>query len=516
MSQFKKTAKSVGTIIIFSFGSKVLGFLREALIASRYGSGTSTDIFFIAFSTISLFSVVLTETINTILIPILSDIESNEGKNEKVNHLNNFLNTIIIFAIFVAIFAFFAAPFALQIVGKGFEGEQYKYAVLLTRIGLPILIISSIVGVFRAYLQSEERFIESAIADMPFNIVYIIFLIFMAQYFSITALMFAAILAEVSRLLVQIPNLKKINYRYHYIIDLNSDYMKKMAILIPPVLLSVGISDLNIIVDKSMASSLVEGSISSLNYAAILNGIIQGVFITAIITVIFPMLSKEANAKNYEQLKKIVHLSLNILLLILIPAAIGMIVLADPAVKFAFQRGEFGEIAAMMTSSALIYYSLGLVAIGVKSFLIRVFYALKDTKTVMWNSLYTLLLNIAFNLILIGSMGHNGLALASSISHIITAVILLYQLRRKIGRLGITAMLHSSMKIIGSSVIMGIFVYLLYQYSMNFLVTSRLSELLIVILTITSGVVMYILILYLLKVKELYFLINSIKNRLKN
>src|SRR5699024_3869802 len=165
--------------------------------------------------------------------------------------------------------------------------------------------------------------------------------------------------------------------------------------------ISVAIADLNNMIDKSMASSLVEGSVSALNYADVLNNVVLSVFVTAIVTVIFPMLSKEANYENYAGLKKIMHNRVNIVLSITIPAAIGMIVLASSAVKFADQRGEFGETAAMMTSSALVFYSFGVIGNGVKSMLTRVFYSLKDTKTPMINSAYALGFNFIFNLILI-------------------------------------------------------------------------------------------------------------------
>ena len=328
--------------------------------------------------------------------------------------------------------------------------------------------------------------------------------------------MVTAVMAETSKLLIQLPVLRKLDYRYQFKINLKDPYMKKILVLIPPVLLSVGISDLNNIVDKSMASSLRVGSISSLNYAVRLNSVIQGIFIIAIITVVFPILSKEANAKNYARLKKIMHLSLNIILLILVPATIAMIILAEPAVKFAYQRGEFGQQAASMTSSALAYYSIGMVAVGIKSFLIRVFYALQDTKTALWNSLFTLVLNIVFNLSLVKFMGHNGLALASSISNILTSIILLYLLRKKIGNLGLTRMIQSAIKIVLSSGIMGIFVYFAYHYSMVTFSPGRIRELMIILFIATISVLLYLFFLYILKVEELQFLIDSIKKRIEN
>ena len=168
MSQLKRSAKSAGTIMVISLGSKVLGFFREALIASRYGSGAGTDTFFIALSAITLFSVILTETINTTLIPILADVEVHEGKESKKNHFNNFLNTITMVAIFLSIIAYLVAPYIMKIIAKGFEGEQFQHAVSMMRLGLPILLFATIVGAFRGYLQTEERFAESALSFLSF------------------------------------------------------------------------------------------------------------------------------------------------------------------------------------------------------------------------------------------------------------------------------------------------------------------------------------------------------------
>lgn len=514
MSQLKKSAKSVVTIIIFTLASKVLGFVREALIASSYGSGARTDTFFIALSAITLFSALLTQTINTTLIPILSDVEAQEGKKGKLNHLNNFLNIITFVAFIMVIVGFFITPYLMQILGKGFEGEQFDFAILLTRIGLPTLIFSSIVGIFRGYLQSEEYFNESAASAFPKNIVYIVFLVFFSQYFSIRALMVVTVLAEAAQLTIQVPSLRKLGYRYKMMVDLQDEFMQKLATLIPPILVSVAINDLNNLIDKSMASSLVKGSVSSLNYASVLNNVVQSVFVTAIITVVFPLFSKEANAKNYAGLKKMMHTSLNIVLLITIPATIGLIVLATPAVKFAYQRGEFGEVATMMTSSALVFYALGLVGTGVKSMLTRVYYALQDTKTPMMNSAYALGLNFIMNLILVQFMGHRGLALATALSATITAIILLYQLRKKIGNLGLRAMTQSSVKTLISSLIMGVVIYFVYNYSVTAFNPSRFMELIIVGVTVLIGVLVYVVSLYLFKVDELRFVTDYIKRQI--
>ena len=515
MSQLKKSAKSVGMIAVITLGSKVLGFVREAMIAARYGSGVGTDTFFIALSAISLFSVILTQTINTTLIPILADVEAHEGKEGKKNHFNNFFNTMTLAAILLSILAYFIAPLIMKVLAKGFEGEQFQHAISMMRLGIPILIFTTMVGALNAYLQTEERFTETALISYPWNMIYIVFLLFFAERFSITGLMVIAVVAEASKLLVPIPGLKDLSYRYKFVLDLKDDYMKQMAYLIPPVLLSVGISDVNSIVDRSMASSLVDGSVSSLNYANTLKGIIYSIFVTAILTVVFPILSKEANEENYARLKKVMQTSMNIVLLILIPAMIGMIILSAPAVKFAYQRGEFGDRAAWMTQTALIAYSLGLIGMGVRALLVRMFYALQDTKTPMVNSVYALVFNVLFNLLFVRFIGHSGLALATSLTTTLTGLLLLYELRKKIGPLGLRAMVNSTVKILLSSLLMGVIIYILYHGGMAYLDPSRLIELFLLLITGMIGVAVYFIGLYLFQVEELHFLVDQVKGRFK-
>src|SRR5699024_1702732 len=188
MSKSRKAVRSVVIIIIFTLGSKILGFIREMLIAAKFGSGFETDTFFIALTTVSLFRVMITKSINTTMIPVLSEIESKEGKEGKRKHANNLLNIIMLVSLLIIAISWIMSPFLIRIVASGFKGKQFDLAVLLTRIGLPAIFFASVQGIFRGYLQSEMMFTESAAADIPFNFVYIFFLIFLSGSFGITGL----------------------------------------------------------------------------------------------------------------------------------------------------------------------------------------------------------------------------------------------------------------------------------------------------------------------------------------
>lgn len=515
MSQSKKAAKAVLIMIIFTFGSKILGFIREQLIAAKFGSDARTDTFFIAISAVSLFTSMIASSVSTTMIPVLSEVDMKEGKKGKREHTNNLLNIVVLISIVVMILAWVLAPIIMKILAAGFGDDQFKQAVLMMRIGLPAIIFAGIVGVFRGYLQSELMFTESALSNFPYNFTYIFFLVFLSVFFGLKGLMVTSVLAVIAQITIQIPGIRKTGYRYKYILDFKDKYTKKTIYLIPPILGSVVINDINKIIDKSLGSTLEGGSISALNYASRLDGLTTGIFIAAIMTVVYPMLSNEANKENKEGLKKVISRSINIILLIIIPATIGMILLANPVVRVAFQRGEFDPTATYMTAGALVFYSVGLIGTAFKSLLTRVYYSLHDTKTPMINSVIAVGINVVFNFILIGSMAHKGLALATSISAIITSLFLLYGLQKKIGSFGLSKSVKCGLKSLIASIVMGVAVYFLHGTLDVYLSSGTIQELLALIISAGVGVLIYFILVYLFKVEEIDWVVGVIKSKFR-
>lgn len=515
MSRSKKAAKSVLMIIAFTLSSKVLGFIREMLIAAKFGSGVETDTFFIALTAVTLFTAIITKVVNTTTIPVLAEIEAAEGKKGKKEHTNNLLNIILGASLFIILLAWILAPAILRLLAYGFKGDQFKLAVLMMRLGLPAILITSIIGVLRSYLQSESMFTETAATGFPFNFVYITFLVFLSGIFGIKGLMVTSVLATMAQMVIQVPGVKKTGFKYRFVLDLKDTYIKKIAVLIPPLLISVIASDLNRMIDRSLASTLVKGSISALSYAGKLEGLIKGVFISAIITVMYPMLSKEANRGSYDELKRVIVYGINVILLITIPATAGIIILVNPIVKAAFERGAFDSVATYMTAGALVFYSIGMVGAAVKSILVRVYYSLQDTKTPMLNGIIAVIINVVFNLLLIGSMAHRGLALATSISAISTSLLLLYDLRKKIGPFGFAQSVKCALKSLAATAVMGASVYSLYGILSKRMAEGPLSELIVLVVSAGTGVLIYSAIIYSLKIKEIHWLIRAVKQKIR-
>lgn len=513
MANSNKTAKSALIIVLFTLGSKLLGFIRETLMATRFGSGMESDTFFVALTATGFIVNLISNAILITFIPILSEVESKEGKKGKIKHTNNMINIITVSSIILVIITWFFSPLIISLTAKGFYGDQFDLAVRLTRLGLPMILFSGVIGSLTAFLQSEQMHLSSAAIGFPFNFVYIFFLVFLSSQFGIKGLMVTAVLATMSKILVQIPEARKAGYRYNFIFDIKDEYIKKVLYLSVPVLIGVGVNDLNIIVDRTLASSLVSGSISALNYANKLNGLILGVFVSAITTVIFPLLAKESNSDNISGMKKIMSYGINLILLITIPATVGLVILATPIVEIAFQRGAFDAAATFMTSQALIFYSIGLVAMALNLLLTRVYYSLQDTKTPMVNGAISVVINIVLNLILVKFMAHSGLALATSIANTIATLLLLYGLKKKIGSLGTKGYIITFFKTGLASGIMGLVVYLIYHGMYGVLGVSKLYNLISLLVAVLIAAIVYVILCYVFKVEEVRDIVNKIKNR---
>lgn len=516
MSITNSAAKLVVIIIVLTLVGKLLGFFREILIASKFGSGFESDAFFIAFSATTLIAALFQKAIKTTTIPVLSEVEAQEGEEGKRLHTSNLFNLILLIALGLVIAGWVAAPLVLKVLAHGFEGEQFDLAVVLMRIGMPVIIFSCATGVFRGYLQSEMKFMEFAASTFPFNIVYIFFLLFLSSKFGIRGLMVASVLAVASQLVIQIPDLVKTGYRYNPIFNIKDRYIVKLLVLTPPVFISIAIRDINVIINKSLASSLITGSVSALNYANRLTGLVSGVFIYAITTVLYPILSKEANKDSFDGLKNVLTRGINVILLITVPATVGMIILAKPIVKIAFERGAFDAVATTMTSGALIFFSLGLVGMAVMSLLNNVYYSLQDTRTPMLIGLVSISINICTNIVLIRFMAHMGLALGASIAATVTAVLLLAGLRKKIGFLGGMRIIFCCIKTMVASAAMGMTAYVSYGFlDSSIQGDSLVLELSALLGAVTLAVVVYCVMVVILKIDEVFWVLNKAKQQLQ-
>ncbi|MFA5577658.1 MAG: murein biosynthesis integral membrane protein MurJ [Tissierellaceae bacterium] len=509
MRKKDKLAYSAAMISIMTLISKGFGFFREVLIANRFGSGMETDTYFVAMTATVILMGTLGAALNTTLIPIFSEIGQRYGRKGKIRYLNNLVNILILASLLIVLLGYVFSPWVIRVLASGFQGEQFDLAVRLNRVGLPIAVFLGLTYVFSGFLHSSQVFGPSAISGLPYNLIFLAYLLFFGRDYKIVTLMAVSVIAALGQFLILLPAVRHLGYRYSFAFNLQDRYLKKAAGLVFPVLLGSAVQQINVIIDKTLASGLESGSISALNYASKINEMVIAVFIMAITTVVFPMLSKAFARDDMDSLRNILGQGINIILIITVPATIGLILLGQPMVHLFFERNAFDSRATYMTSQALIFYSIGLVGSSLRLMLNRVYYSFQDTRTPMVNGIIAVVVNLILNLILIKPMGHRGLALATSISATVTTLILFASLRKRIGQIGLVKYLICFLKTLAAALIMGIFVFLIYYRLGTILPEAKFIQIILLLVSIALGSLVYFGLTLAFKVEELKLILKK-------
>lgn len=508
-----KVAKATIGLMLATIIAKVLGFGRELVLAAVYGASMYSDAYLTAMNIPVVLFTIIGTTLGTVLIPMYFEVNNDLGEKKALNFTNNVFNIVIAMCIVLAMLGFIFTEELVKVFAMGFEGQTLKVSIDFTRITIIGIVFTGLSYVMTAYLQIKNNFTVPGLISVPKNIIIIVSIILSVKY-NPYIMIWGTLIGIATEFLFQFPFAIKSGYKYQPYINMKDKYIKKMSWLIGPVLIGVAVNQINTMVDRTLASTLVEGSISALNYANKLNGFVMAMFITSVAAVIYPMLSKLSSEENKEKFISSVVQSINSVILLVIPISIGAIVLATPIVKLLFQRGEFDVRATSMTAIALIMYSIGMVAFGLRDILGKVFYALQDTKTPMINGAMAMIMNIVLNIILVKYLQLAGLALATSISAIVCIFLLFGSLKKKIGYFGQDKIIKTMIKSILSAVVMGIVTYFIYNMISNLLGVGFIKEVISLVVSVGIGAVTYAILVVLLKVEEINIITSMMKKKL--
>lgn len=489
-----KAIKVTVWIMIITVASKLLGFLRETAIAAYFGASNASDAFFVAFSIPGILFAVVAGAIGTSFIPVYSRL----GDGYKKTYFNNMLNVFGVFTILLTILAIIFSGFIVKLFAYGFNAETFSLTVILTRIMLLSLVFMLVNALFTSFLQSNQRFIVPAAIGIPYNLVVIIYLLLFGSAFGIEGFAWMVVASVVIQMAFQMAGVLKLRWRYRWIFDLKEAGIRQTIAMAGPVLIGTAVGQVNIIIDRMLASGLTEGSISALNYSSKVSQLSFGIIVISIISVLYPKFADQASGKNYEDLKRLTRYAMRVMLLVLVPIMLGGVVLARPIIQLLFERGAFNAADTDLTTYAFIFFNIGIVGLGIHELLSRVFFSLQDTKTPMINGVIALLTNIGLNLILVHPMAHGGLALATSISFVLSAVLLLRSLSKKIGKIMTGEIWWTFGKSFVAGIIMSIFVYFLYAFG-SFMDGGFILRGLFLLAVILLGVSLYALLLWVMR-----------------
>lgn len=474
MSEDVQVTKAAGIVGVATLLSRVLGFVRDVVIAWIFGAGFSTDAFFVAFRIPNLLRRLFAEGSLTIaFIPVFTEYLTRAGKKEAFKLAGSAFRVLSILLVITAVLGVILSPLIVRVIAPGFAQVPEKFAltVTLTRIVFPYIFFIGLVALSMGILNALGHFTAPALAPVFLNLAMIGSVFLISPYLPgaidpVAGLAFGVIIGGFLQLVFQIPFLSEKGCRVWRKTRVFHPGLKKIGLLMLPAVFGAAVYQINVLINTLLASLLPEGSVSYLYYADRLVQFPLGIFGVAIATAVLPSLSKQAVAHDVQGIKETFAYAMQLVLFITVPAMVGLIVLREPIVVLLFKRGAFGPRASQLTAYALLYYALGLWAFSAVRVLYSTFYAFQDTKTPVRTAMISIVANIVLGILLMGPLLHGGLALATSLASMLNFGLLLWALRRRMGPLGLTRIAASLARTAASSIIMGIVVWISAEYAM--------------------------------------------------
>ena len=499
----KKTAV---LLMLITVVTKLAGFFREIIISYYYGASDISDAYLVSISIPGGLFSIIGVGITSGFIPMYSHIREKEDTDAADRFTNIFINTVLICLMAIVLLVIVFADKIVWFYASGFSQEILALTAGFTRISALGILFIGIVYIYTGYLHVKSNFLIPALMSFPFNLCIIISVI-LSNRINCFFLPVGSFIAEALQFLLLLPFVYRSGFRHKLILKKNI-YLRQIIKLSFPVTAGVCINQINLMVNKTLASQVSKGGISALNYAGRLTAVIQGIFITSMLTVFFPRISKAAVGMDRKEFRELVKKAVNSISIFVIPASVVLLFFSRPIVQLLFGRGAFDAKAIEMTAAALLFSAVGLPGIGIREALSKSFYAIQDTKTPMFAALAGMVVNIILSLLLSRFMGLGGLALASGIAAIVTAVWLLISLGRKIEGFCINRILQTLGKVTLASVLMGILSRLIYSVIEAF--AGRIAG---CVLTAGIGGSLYLILIYGLKLEEAVFAASVIRKK---
>lgn len=431
--------RALATVSGMTLLSRILGFVRDFVIARAFGAGMATDAFFVAFKLPNLLRRMFAEgAFSQAFVPILGEYKNKRSVEETrtlVDHVASLLS-MTLFA--VTAIGIAAAPLLVWISAPGFSADAGKFelTVTLTRITFPYILFMSLVALAGGLLNSWSRFALPAFTPVLLNIAFIIMALFAAPYFDppVLALAWAVFIGGLLQMAIQIPALKKIAMLPRPTLNWRAAWadpgVRRIATLMGPALIGVSVSQVSLLINTIFASFLTTGSVSWLYYADRLMEFPSGMLGAALGTILLPSLSRYHASENHVEYGKLLDWGLRLTLLLAAPAAVGLAILAVPLIATLFFHGAFAAEDVFRTREALVAYTIGLTGLILVKVLAPGFYARQNVRTPVRIALISLAATQVMNLAFVGWIGHAGLALSIGLAACLNAGMLYRGLRR--------------------------------------------------------------------------------------
>jgi putative peptidoglycan lipid II flippase len=427
--------RALATVSSLTMVSRVLGYARDFFIARLFGASLATDAFFVAFKIPNLLRRMFAEgAFSQAFVPILAGYRNKSSEDETRSLIDSVSTLLFIALVITAALGMAAAPLIVYLTAPGFAADPEKFAltVELLRVTFPYIVFISLVALAAGVLNTWNRFSVPALTPALLNVSFIVGAAFFAPYFDppVMVLAWAVFAGGVLQLAFQVPFLAKLGLLPRWRIQLSHPGLRRVLMLMAPAAFGVSVSQVSLLINQVFASFLQTGSVSWLYYADRLMELPAGVLGVAVGTILLPSLSRYHAQANQEEYARLLDWGLRITVLLAVPSAAALAVLALPLITALFHYGRFGAEDAWMTRQALMAYSVGLVGMILVKILAPGFYARQNVVTPVKIGVFTLVATQAMNFAFVGTLKHAGLALAIGLGACLNAALLYRGLRR--------------------------------------------------------------------------------------
>ncbi len=500
--------KSTFIISLGTLSSRILGFLRDIILAKLLGTGIRADAFFVALRIPNLFRDLVGEgATNAAVVPVFSEYLVKKEKEEVWQFVSVVFVLGFMILSLITVLGIILAPVIVRVIAPGFivHPEKLLLTITLTKIMFPYLILIGLTAYSMAILYSFRLFLAPAFSPCLLNIAIIgsAWIASKNSHDPVYILAIGVLVGGILQLLLQLGPMSKTGIKFQIPKTLRHPGAKRIGQLLIPRLVGAGVYELNVLVDTfcaSLATIVGAGGIAAIYYA---NRIIQfplGVFSLALASAILPTMSGLASQNDIERFKRTLIFSLENIFFILFPASVMTMVLSHPIIRIFFERGEFNQYSTAITSLALFYYAIGLFSFGGVKILVTAFYALQDTKTPVITAAGCLTLNVVLNFILMYPLKVGGIALASSISATANFLFLFYLLNRRLQGLHDGVLVYIGKVLLATMIMSGTVVWA--WDNLQFPWQGSYAEMIKVVMIGLVGFFIYAFLCYALKVEQ--------------
>ena len=427
--------RALATVSSMTLVSRILGFVRDFVIARLFGAGLGTDAFFVAFRIPNLLRRMFAEgAFSQAFVPVLAEYRTRNGESDTKLLIDRVATALSLAVVAVSILGILGAPWIIYVSAPGFSAtpEKFELTVAMLRITFPYLAFISLVSLAGGILNTWSRFAVPALTPTLLNLSFIFCALVLAPYFRppVLVLAWAVLAGGVLQLTLQLPYLARIGMLPRLRADFWDPGVRRILNLMGPAVFGVSIAQLSLLINTIFASFLANGSVSWLYYADRLMEFPTGLLGVALGTILLPSLSKYHSSAATESFSRLLDWGLRLTLLLALPAAVALALLAVPLISTLFHYGQFSVEDVWMTRRALVAYSIGLVGLILVKVLAPGFYARQNIRTPVKIAVITLVATQLMNLVLIGPLQHAGLALAIGLGACLNAGMLYYKLRQ--------------------------------------------------------------------------------------